>query len=185
MTRNIAQRRGVRLPRLLVAAVALAGVVLLGTQACAQTATQGPERGDGRRGRAEQRLDPAQRIDRRVAFLTERLQLTDRQQADVRRVLTEQSNQMRTLFPQGRDFRRDGANRPDSAQRAELRNKMQAIRERTEQRIDAVLTDRQRTAYRELREAQRNERGRGGQWRDRGDTTRHRPGAGQSRVGAA
>jgi hypothetical protein len=45
------------------------------------------------------------------------------------------------------------------ASRESLRPEMQAIRQRTEQQIEGVLTEQQRATYRELRESMRKERG--------------------------
>ena len=45
------------------------------------------------------------------------------------------------------------------ASRDSLQPEMQAIRQRTEQQIEGVLTERQRATYRELREQMRNRRG--------------------------
>jgi hypothetical protein len=167
---NTTERRTARRARLLAVGAVLAGSVLVSAQACAQGQQQeGRERG----GRTERRMDPAQRVERRVALLTERLQLSSRRQTEVRQILTEEGEQVQALFPNGRgpgDFRgprgqgderrRGDANRPDSARREEMRaamEKMRALRERTEQRIDGVLTERQRVAYRELREEQRKQ----------------------------
>jgi hypothetical protein len=131
--------------RLAFGAVLAAGLVLA-PQAGAQSEQQGrsrPERG--------QRMDPAQRIERRVGMMTERLQLSQPQATQIRQILTEEHAQVQAL----RQTVEPGANREAA------RPQMQAIREGTEKKIDAVLTEQQRTTYRELRESMRKQRGQG------------------------
>src|SRR3712207_4371906 len=102
----------------------------LAPQACAQSEQQGrPDR--AARG---ERMDPAQRIERRVSALTERLQLSQQQATQVRQILTDESVQMGALREKGRG----------GADRESLRSQMQSLREGTEKKIDAVLTDAQR-----------------------------------------
>jgi hypothetical protein len=165
---NTTQRRTARLARLLAVGAALAGSVLVTATACAPADTQNRQRGDRR---AERQTDSAQRAERRIAMLTARLQLSSQQQTQLRQILAEERRQVQALFPDGRrrgdvrgprrpdDARRErGANRPDSARREEMRatmEKARAIREQTEQRIEGVLTERQRAEYRALREEQR------------------------------
>ena len=131
--------------RLAFGAVLAAGLVLA-PQAGAQSEQQGrsrPERG--------QRMDPAQRIERRVGMMTERLQLSQQQATQIRQILTKESEQMRAL----REKAAGGADRES------LRPQMQSIREGTEKQVEGVLTEQQRTTYRELRESMRKERGEG------------------------
>jgi Spy/CpxP family protein refolding chaperone len=129
--------------RLAFGAVLAAGLVLA-PQAGAQSEQQGrtrPERG--------QRMDPAQRIERRVGMLTERLQLSQQQATQIRQILTQEQTQMQPLWQKAEG----------GADRESLRPEMQAIRQRTEQQIEGVLTEQQRGTYRELRESMRKERG--------------------------
>ena len=134
--------------RLVFGAVLAAGLVLA-PAAGAQSEQQGrsrPERGE--------RMDPAQRVERRVGMLTERLQLSTEQATRIRQILTQQQTEMRTL----RQKAEGGASRES------LRPEMKSLHERTEQQIEGVLSEQQRTRYRELRESmrkQRGERGRG------------------------
>jgi len=164
MTSTTTHSRPLTRPRLLAAATALLAALLLAPQAWAQQGdTPDRPRGD-RRG---QRMDPQQMLERRVAVLTERLELSSGQGTQIRQILTQEHEQMRALWQQqGAQGgpRREDTGRPDAASRDSVRTAMRAIRERTEQRIDGVLTAEQRTAYRELRESQRNER-RGGRHR--------------------
>jgi Spy/CpxP family protein refolding chaperone len=170
MTSTTTHSRTLTRPRLLAAATALLAALVLAPQAQAQGTAPDQPRGD-RRG---QRMDPAQMVERRVARLTERLNLNSGQATQIRQILTQEQEQMRALWPQGAQAGpgRDDARRPDAAGRDSLRTAMRAIREGTEQRIDGVLTAEQRTAYRELRESQRKERRgghRGGHRGEQGD----------------
>ena len=136
--------------RLTFGAVLAAGLVLA-PQAGAQSEQQGrpgrPERG--------QRMDPQQRVERRISMLTERLQLSQQQATQLRQILTEEQTQLQPLWQRAEA----------GADRESLRPEMKAIRQRTEQRIEGVLTEQQRTTYRELRESMRKERGEGGRRR--------------------
>jgi Spy/CpxP family protein refolding chaperone len=129
--------------RLAFGAVLAAGLALA-PQAAAQSEQQGrarPERG--------QRMDPAQRIERRIGMMTERLQLSQPQATQIRQILTKESEQMRALWDKAQG----------SADREALRPQVQSIREGTEKQIEGVLTEQQRTTYRELRESMRKQRG--------------------------
>src|SRR5687767_13043970 len=123
---------------------ALAAALVLAPQAGAQSEQQGrtrPERG--------QRMDPAQRIERRVSMMTERLQLSQPQATQIRQILTQESEQMRAIFEK----------RQNGGDREALRPEIQLVREGADKRIDAVLTDSQRKSYAELREQMRQRRG--------------------------
>jgi Spy/CpxP family protein refolding chaperone len=137
--------------RLAFGAAFAAGLVLA-PQAGAQSEQQGrPDRG-GQRG---ERMDPAQRIERRVGMMTERLQLSQPQATQIRQILTKESEQMRALWEKGQG----------GADRESLRPQMQSIRESTEKQIEGVLTAQQRTTYTELRESMRKEREKRGEGR--------------------
>ncbi len=128
---------------------ALAAGLVLAPEAGAQSEQQGrarPQRGP--------RMDPAQRIERRVSMLTERLQLSQQQATQVRAILTQEQSQVKAL--------RDKAQ--GSADRESMRSEMQSIRQRTEQQIDGVLSAQQRVTYTQLRQEmqkRRDERGEG------------------------
>ena len=127
---------------------ALAAGLVLAPEAGAQSEQQGrtrPERG--------QRMDPAQRIERRVSMMTERLQLSQPQATQIRQILTQESEQMRAIFEKGQN----------GGDREALRPEMQSVREGTEKKIDAVLTESQRKSYAELREQMRQRRGERGE----------------------
>jgi periplasmic protein CpxP/Spy len=141
-----------RLARLAAVGTALT----IGLFATAAEAQDRPQDDDRRGGRAE-RFDPAQRVARRVALLTERLQLNASQQTQVRSILTQELNAMQAFRPKNGD----DARRQDSAQRDSIRTQMRALRERTEQRIEGVLTEQQRTKYRELQQSLQQRRGPG------------------------
>jgi Spy/CpxP family protein refolding chaperone len=124
---------------------ALAAGLVLAPQAGAQSEQQGrPDR----RERGE-RMDPQQRLERRVGMLTERLQLSNQQATQIRQILTQEQSQMQALWQKAEG----------GASRESLRPEIQAIRQRTEQQIEGVLTEQQRATYRELRESMRKERG--------------------------
>ena len=134
-------------------AVLAAGLVLA-PQAGAQSEQQGrPDRGRG------ERMDPAQRIERRVSTLTERLQLSQQQATQIRQILTDESTQMRALFEKAQA----------GADRESLRPQMQSLREGTEKKIDAVLNAQQRATYAQLREEMRKRREERGERGQRGD----------------
>lgn len=154
-----------RLPRLIAVGAALAIGLFAST-----VDAQGRPQGDDRRGGRGERFDPAQRLEQRVSLLTERLQLNASQQTQVRSILTEELNAMQAFRPKGQggdDATRQNRRPEDRAQRDSARTQMQALRERTEQRIDGVLTADQRTKYRELRQSMQERRGRGRSGDDR------------------
>jgi protein CpxP len=141
-----------RLPRLVAVGAALAIGLFAST-----VDAQGRPKGDDRAGGRGERVDPAQRLEQRVSLLTERLQLNASQQTQVRSILTEELNVMQAFrSKQGQD-RQPG----DRAQRDSARTQMRALRERTEQRINGVLSEQQRTKYQELRQSMQERRGRG------------------------
>jgi len=90
-------------------------------------------------------------LERRLQMLTERLQLSSQQATQIRQILTQEQTQLQAL----RQKAEGGASRES------LRPEMQAIRQRTDQQIEGVLTEQQRTTYRELRESMRQRRGKG------------------------
>jgi periplasmic protein CpxP/Spy len=142
-----------RMFTLAAAALGLA-IALFASTANAQDRPQGDAQ---RRGRPE-RFDPAQRVERRITFLTEQLQLSESQQTQIRSILTEEMNAMQALRPQaGREERRAEAD----ARRDSVRAQMQQLRQRTEQRIAGVLNAQQRTKYQELQKQREEHRGRG------------------------
>lgn len=123
---------------------AVAAALVLAPEAGAQSEQQGrtrPERG--------QRMDPAQRIERRVSMMTERLQLSQPQATQIRQILTQESEQMRAIFEKGQN----------GGDREALKPEMKSVREGTDKKIDAVLTESQRKSYAELREQMRQRRG--------------------------
>jgi hypothetical protein len=140
------QRRIIGRARILALGAAIAAGLVLAPQAGAQSEQQGrPDRG-GQRG---ERMDPAQRLERRMSTLNERLQLSTQQAAQIRQILTQEQTQMQAL----RQKAEGGASRES------LQAEMRAIRQRTEQQIEGVLTEQQRATYRELRESMRRDRG--------------------------
>ena len=102
------------------------------------------------------RAEHAQRrVPRRVEGMTERLSLTERQQQQVRGILQGAAQQRRALREQAR---LDGT-RPREA--------MQALRERTHQQVQSVLTAEQQARAAELRAERAERRGERGERRGR------------------
>src|SRR5918998_225579 len=130
--------------RLAFGAVLAAGLVL-----APQAGAQGEQQGRPDRGGRGERMDPAQRVERRVSMLTERLQLSQQQATQIRQILSQEPTQVQALRQKAQG----------NADRESLRPEMQSIRQRTEQQIDGVLTAQQRATYRELRDSMRKERG--------------------------
>ncbi|HJL14067.1 MAG TPA: hypothetical protein RMH99_00355 [Sandaracinaceae bacterium LLY-WYZ-13_1] len=100
------------------------------------------QRERARQLRAERRQ---RRIARRVSRMSERLELSERQQQQVRGILRHAASQREAL-------REQGANDPESARTA-----MQALRERTRESIRSVLNAEQQARLDEMR-ARRDER---------------------------
>jgi Spy/CpxP family protein refolding chaperone len=121
----------------------LAAALVVAPEATAQSEQQGRARQE--RG---QRMDPAQRVERRVSMMTERLQLSQPQATQIRQTLTQESEQMRAIFEKGQN----------GGDREGLRPEIRSLREGTEKKIEAVLTEPQRKSYAELREQMRQRR---------------------------
>ena len=180
----------------LLAGKVLAGGLAFAAEAEAQQQGQAgrarPERGAmGRGGRGGPMADPAEMVDARIARLTEGLSLSAGQATAIRGILLEQHEQMAALGPArvagdpaARGARRqrpdsaaraEGRVRPDSAERERNRAQIAELQQEADARIEAVLSDEQRTAYRELA-AKRAEQpkgppgrgGPGGEGRNRG-----------------
>ncbi|MBC7790520.1 MAG: Spy/CpxP family protein refolding chaperone [Anaerolineae bacterium] len=153
MRSNTNKRTG--LSRIFMGTVLSVGLAVA-TVADAQQPRQ-DRQGPGAEGRSRrgQGLDSAQIIERRVSRLNEHLKLNSGQTTAIRRIFVEEYAQMKALRPQGgprpdsatREQRRT---RPDSAAREQNRAQMKALRDRTNTRIEAVLTSEQRSAYRDL-----------------------------------
>lgn len=144
----------------LTAALAVSGTVLA-ADLDAQQQRQRP-------GVEQQQRDPAQRIEQRVSLLTERLQLTPQQAQQVRTILTREHEQFQAL--------RSSATGQESQDRQAARERIRAVREASEQQINAVLTPQQRTSYEALRQEFQNRRG-----GERGERKPVRPAAGATR----
>lgn len=130
----------------LAAALSLAAVA----PAQAQDTTDAPRR---MRARAE-RMDPAQTIERRVEMLTKELDLSADQAAQIKTILTKESEQMRAHFQKMRPS--DGAQpqRPTDEQRQAMRAEMQKVREQTKGEMAKVLNADQLKKYEELQKRQ-------------------------------
>jgi len=157
--------------RLLAAAATLAGTLAIAPALEAQAPSRDSARAEqgmrrGPRGDRMQRMNPAQRVDRQVAHLTERLSLSEQQATQIRRILTQEHEQMTLVMEQAGMQRPDSARardgrsaRPSEAEREAMRARMQvvrtqmdAVRAQTAQRVEAVLTAEQRETWRTLRD---------------------------------
>ncbi|GAB4249645.1 periplasmic heavy metal sensor [Deferrisoma sp.] len=104
--------------------------------------------GGGRRGGPP---DP----DRQLTHLTRYLDLTEDQQAEVRKILEGAHQKRQEIWDK------------EEGCRAEVRDEMEALREDTHERIATVLTDEQREAWKDLLEdfgPGRRHRGPGPRW---------------------
>ncbi len=139
-----------------LAPLALIGLLFVTLPACAQSLEPAPQQ-RAARGQGGPGGDPAERLDRQMASLDEAVDLTSRQETQVRALLEEQA-----------------ANRPErgargSGDREARRAQQQAQREAMNSKIEALLTPEQVTRFRAWSEAQReNQRGRRGGRRGNG-----------------
>jgi Spy/CpxP family protein refolding chaperone len=95
------------------------------------------------------------RLERRLARMSERLDLSERQQQQVRGILRHAAMQRRALREQA----------PDDP--ASARDALRGLRERTRASVRSVLTAEQQAQLEELRERRRERRGRHGRGRGR------------------
>jgi hypothetical protein len=131
--------------------------------------------GQGREGGRGQRVDPQQMMDRRIATLTEKLQLNSSQQTKIRAILSDERTQMEALRKNAvnRGDDRQGPppdrQRPDSGRAGERGPRgdrggpppeVRAIRDKTEKQIEGVLNASQLTTYRQLQQQRQQERAR-------------------------
>lgn len=153
--------------RMLATGAALGAALLLNAPANAQD--QAPRDRGGWSQR--QRPDPGQRLDRQVAMLTQRLRLSDTQASQIRAILRQEGEQMQAWRQQHAGERRAGGQggwqrggqdgqrgERQPGQRPQLPPELQAIRDRSEQRIERVLNAGQRAQYQQLR-GERQQRG--------------------------
>lgn len=99
--------------------------------------------------RAE-RMDPTQRVERRVQMLTERLDLSAAQATRVKAIVTQEAEQMKAFFDKNHPAR-DGQ-RPTDEERTAFRTQMQQMNARTHAEIAKVLNADQLKKFDELRE---------------------------------
>ena len=113
----------------LIAAMALGGLVACSTLATAQDAT--PKQGGGKA-----RFSPEQQLER----MTTQLSLTDEQKPKVKAVLEETSKKMQEI-----------RNAPDF-DRSQMREKMQPIMEKQNEKMKGILTEDQFKKYQEMQQ---------------------------------
>jgi len=98
-----------------------------------------------------------QRVDSQLKRLTSELNLTEKQQADIRPILENQQKQMVELMAA------PGASREERrAKMQENREKMQQIHKETQQKIEEQLTPEQKEKYQKMNEGQAPGMGRPG-----------------------
>ena len=142
-----------------LAPLALAGFLCATLPACAQSPEPAPQQ-RAARGQDGPGGDLAARLDRQMASLDEALDLTSRQEAQVRALL-----EARAADRPARGAR----SRQASGDREALRAERQAQREATNREIEALLTPAQVARFRAWQESQReNARGRRGGRRGNG-----------------
>lgn len=147
--------------RLAVAAALAAGVAFASPATAQQQGTERPRQGQ-EQGR---RMDPAQRLERRVQQLTRRLELSSAQASQVRGILQQEQQQFAQFRGARGEGRAQGQRGGGDAQRRQGWEQMRAVRARTEQQIERVLNRTQLAEYRQLRE----QRGRDGERGQRGE----------------
>ncbi|WP_420237496.1 Spy/CpxP family protein refolding chaperone [Telmatobacter bradus] len=140
--------------RMLILAALL---ILTGAPLFAQDGGQGgpPPGGgppDGMDGGSQQQRGPS--IDRQLKQLTKQLSLTPDQQTNVKAILTEQhqkmSDLMQSMRPAGGQASSDDSQRPDPEQFEKMRTAMKALRNESNAKIAALLTESQLAKFNAL-----------------------------------
>ncbi|HEY7305196.1 MAG TPA: hypothetical protein VH601_13825 [Bryobacteraceae bacterium] len=129
--------------------VTLAVSTILGTGlalAAPQTQDQAPAPESNQATHGRRQMDP----DRQVKMLAKRLNLTEDQQNKILPILTDQQQQMKSIFSDS------------SLSQQDRRAKMQTVREDSDTKIKAVLNDNQKQIFDQMQQ-QRKERMQ--QWR--------------------
>lgn len=119
--------------------------------------------------RMQQRMDPAEMVNRRVEMLTKELSLSSDQAAKVKTILTKESEQMRAHFEKNRPADGRARQRPSQEQREAMRAELAKIREQTNSELANVLNEDQLKKYKDLQEKQRERMREGGRRPRRGD----------------
>lgn len=165
-----------RVARSGVVASAAVALAIGASTACAQSQGQNAPQQRQERGEGRGQFDPQLRIDRRVASMTQDLQLSADQQARIRTILTNESTQMQALRQKNgfqgppRGGERPDGQRPDSSRAdrgdrdgrgfggpRQMPPEVKALRDQTEKQIDAVLNSSQRAKYQQLRQQREQE----------------------------
>jgi Spy/CpxP family protein refolding chaperone len=136
-------------------AAAVTLVLTLGVGVTGLAVAHGPGKHRGQKLEAfqkmseEERLEKMQeRVDRRVAHMTERLDLSDAQQTEIRKIVT--AGHKRAL---------EVLERADEAEnRGQIRRQLHQIRKQTREDVRALLTDEQKSAAKEARAQRRAKR---------------------------
>lgn len=124
--------------------VALAGLLALGAGAAAHA-----QYSDGGQGQRQHRMDP----DRQLQRMTEQLGLSADQQSQIKPILADRQQKMQALWQN------------QSLSEEDRRSQMMSIRQDSNAKIEAVLTDEQKQKF----EAMQERRGRHGEHRGGGE----------------
>jgi periplasmic protein CpxP/Spy len=125
--------------------LALGGMLVIGATSpvFAQSATSQPQepqtQGQEGRGHGRGMMDP----DRQLEHMTKQLNLTADQQSQIKPLLVDRQQKMQALWQN------------QSLSREDRRSQMQAIRQDSETKITAVLTDEQKQKYQAMQERMR------------------------------
>lgn len=129
----------------------LGGALALAAPAFAQDnaappQTQSPDQAQGQPGRGPMRMDP----ERQLQHMTRALSLTPDQQSQLRPLLAERQQKMEAVF------------QDQSLAGKDRHAKMQAIRQESRSKIEAVLNDQQKQQFESMQERGRGRGGRQG-----------------------
>ena len=98
--------------------------------------------------------DPAAQVAKRLSAMSERLDLSDEQQSELREILVAGAERQRAIMeshgitPESRA----AGERPGRSEMRALRKDMKAARDATDEKVAAVLNDDQMSEYRVMRE---------------------------------
>ena len=131
----------------------------------------------GPRGERGPRMSPEQRVERRLARMTQELSLTPNQARRIRSILSQTASQMQRLRPERPNADQGRARAERREGRRAFREQTRALRWETQDRVHAVLSCEQRETLRraqrqrrlELRESRQERRGERRSRRQRGD----------------
>ncbi|MFA0964732.1 Spy/CpxP family protein refolding chaperone [Roseivirga sp. BDSF3-8] len=110
---------------------------------------QGMAQDGGRRGHRGKDISPEERMEKHIARLDEKLELTDQQEQEIRSILEDSHEEMKGI--------RENIKESDEVDRTAVKEQMKALKEKTDSDILAVLDDEQDAKYTQMAE-KRNQR---------------------------